>query len=740
MPKKMKVHKRKHTASVPKTTAKQSDITQKKPRFNTEEIAHFSNKILTFVRKTGSKPITQKELAAKCRGKGNAAYAQALLQLEQQGEIAKRRNGFVLPAAVGMVRGTITSINRTFGFAKPESGGEEMYIPGRDLKGALAGDVVLLQPMGRSPRGDSPEAAVVTVICPAESTVSGAVVVDDNGVLRFLPDTLCKQPLEIINAADCAAMPGDKVLATVVRRGQRHSEHLVRLDAVLGSSDSARACAQAIVAVSGAPTVFSEAAIADAEALNEAGIPEEAYNARLDLRDSSEVIFTIDGADTKDIDDAISVSRTASGYRLGVHIADVSHYVQPGSALDADAFSRGTSVYYADQVIPMLPKALSNGICSLFPQVDRLALSALMELDAQGEIISYRFEKTVICSCVQGVYSEVNGIFNHTADGVILEKYAEVIPSLEILRELLGVRLAARKLRGAPTLETEESAYCLDADGICEAIVPRTRGEAEELIEECMLLANEAAAKLARSRNLPFVYRIHEQPPEEKVARLAESLNLLGIAHPVLEKPSPKDYSTILTSVAQHPLKPVVHHLVLRAMAKAAYSHEPLGHFGLALKDYAHFTSPIRRYPDLTVHRMISSVIAGEKLNNAMKLVCDAAEQSTRTELRAQNIERDCEDCYRAEYMQRHIGDTFDGVISGLTEFGIYVMLPNTVEGMVSLTELPEGNYDYDGFFTLTETFSGRRYRLGESMRVQCIRTNVNSGHIDFAPAHETEA
>lgn len=735
MAKNNKLYKKKHSA--PKKTRGVGSVNTapRKQSVNAEEAAHFANKIITFLKKANGAPVSQKDLTAKCRGRGSSAYLHALTLLEQQGEIAKRRNGFVLPSAVCMIRGTISSLNRTFGFAVPENGGEELYIAGRDLKGAMEGDYVLLQPMGRSPRGDSPEAAVVTVITAAECTVSGAVVVDDSGTLRFLPDTLCKQPLEMVNAADCGAQPGDKVLAAVVQRGQRHSEHIVRVDAVLGSSDSARACAQAIVAVSGAPTVFSEAAIAAAEAYNNAGIPEDALQARLDLRDSADVIFTIDGADTKDIDDAISIARTEKGYRLGVHIADVSHYVQPDSPLDADAFARGTSVYYADQVIPMLPKALSNGICSLFPQVDRLALSALMELDENGEICSYRFEKTVIRSCIQGVYREVNAIFDGSADETVRAKYAQVEPSLLLLRELLGVRLAARKLRGAPTLETEESAFCLDADGICQAIQPRTRGEAEELIEECMLLANEAAAKLARERHLPFVYRVHELPPEEKVARLAQALDLLGLPHPQLEEPSPKDYANILASVADHPMKPVVHHLVLRAMAKAAYSHEPLGHFGLALKDYAHFTSPIRRYPDLTVHRMISSVIAGEKLPNAMERVCAAAEQSTRTELRAQNIERDCEDCYRAEYMQQHIGETFEGTISGLTEFGIYVMLPNTVEGMVAMTELPEGEYDYDGFFTMTEVRSGRRYRLGEPMRVRCIRTNVNSGHIDFALA-----
>lgn len=717
----------------PRKNPSQGKRSPKHTTWNEQEVQHFCNVIRTFLQKAGGKAISAKDLAVRARGKGNASYTEALHRLDKQGELIKKHNGYVSPAAVGVIRGKITTVNRTFGFALPDVGGKEMYIAGRNLKGAVPGDAVLLHPLGKSPHGDSSEAMVVAVTEESQLPVAGALVVDHMGTIRFLPDTLCRQPLAVSNAVDCGAAAGDKVLATVIRRGRRHSEHIVRVEVVLGSSDTAKACSQAVIAVSGAPTVFSDLALSDADALNAAGISDAEIRNRLDLRDGEQVIFTIDGADTKDIDDAISIAKTENGYALGVHIADVSHYVQRDSSLDQDAFARGTSVYYADQVIPMLPKALSNGICSLFPQVDRLALSALMDLDENGEIRSYRFAKTVIRSAVQGVYREVNAIFHQTADAITLEKYAAVMPSLQILRELLQIRLAARKQRGAPALETEESAFCINAEGTCEAIVPRVHGEAEELIEECMLLANEAAAKFARVRNLPFVYRVHEQPPEEKVVRLNESLQILGIAQQVDEKPSSKAYAAILEAVSNDPMKSVVHQLVLRAMAKAEYSHEPLGHFGLALKDYAHFTSPIRRYPDLIVHRMISSVIAGEKIPNAMKMVVDAAEQSSRTEQRAQNIERDCEKRYHAEYMQQHLGEEFDCVISGLTEFGIYVMLQNTVEGMISMAELPVGDYDYDGYFTITEAHSGRRFCFGDALRVKCIRADVNSGNIDFA-------
>ncbi len=726
---------KRHTAK--RSVRKDSGVLQRsenavsKANVNPAEVDSFVKRIRTFLVKENGRPLRAKDLMSKCRGRGKLAFQRALLQMQQSGEVAVRHNGYVLSAAVGMIKGTLTALHRTYGFAQPEDGGAQFFIPGRDLKGAMPGDVLLLQPMGMSSRGDSPEAAVVTVIHAVPAQAAG-MLVEEAGELRFLPDTLCRQTLTVTNLGESIAKAGDKVVVSIVYRGQRHSEHKVQIDAVLGSSDSAFACSKAIVAVSGAPMVFSQDALEDADALSAAGISEEECAGRLDLRHSQVPIFTIDGADTKDIDDAISIERTADGYRLGVHIADVSHYVRPDSPLDENAFARGTSVYYADAVIPMLPKSLSNGICSLFANTDRLALSALMELNAQGEILSYRFEKTIIHSCLQGVYREVNAVFDGTADAQIEAKYAAVKPSLLILRELLAQRLAARRRRGAPSLETEESAFSINADGICDEIFARTRAEAEELIEECMLLANEAAAKFARSRQLPFIYRVHEQPPEEKVQRLAEALDQLGIPHPELLDPSPSDYSAILASVAEHPLKSVVHQLVLRAMAKACYGVDPLGHFGLALKDYAHFTSPIRRYPDLMVHRMISTQLTGERLDHAQDLVRKAADQSSVTELRAQQIERQCEDCYRAEYMQQHLGEELDGVISGLTEFGIYVMLPNTVEGMIALDDLPNGEYAYDGFFCLTELRSGTRYTLGQTLRVQCVRADVGSGHIDF--------
>ena len=700
-----------------------------------EQLAHYQNRISTFLRKADGRPVSRADLAAKCRGRGKAAYLRALAALQKDGLIAERRTGFVWAEAAGLLRGKITRISKTFGFAMPESGSGEFFITGRNLKGALNGDTVLLQPEGARDDG-LPEASVISVIQEANPQFSG-MLAEEDGRLYFLSDRLSGRPLEIVNPADWTAHTGEKVIAEVAERGDRHSRHKVRILLSFGGADTAKACCDALVAVSGVPAAFSQAALAEAEQLEQRGISDADLNGRLDLREPEDIIFTIDGFDAKDLDDAISIAETAEGYRLGVHIADVSHYVLPNTPLDDEAIARGTSIYYADQVIPMLPKALSNGICSLHPDVDRLAFSALLELDRDGELISFRFEKTVIRSAVKGVYREVNALLEGTASPEIEEKYAPVKDALLLLDQLREKRLAARKKRGAPSIETEESLFLLDESGMCRDVAVRTRGRGEELIEECMLLANEAAAKLAKEQHLPFVYRVHAKPPEEKAQRLDEMLSRLSLPHPDLESPKPRDYAQVLKNAEDSPLKGAVHQMVLRSMAKADYETDPIGHFGLALSDYAHFTSPIRRYPDLAIHRILSARQRGEKPANLMQFAQAAAAAGTVTEQRALSLERDCEDRYRAEWAKQHIGEVFDGTVSGVTENGIYVMLENSVEGLILLDSLPMDEYECDGFYSLRAKGSGLLFTLGMPLRVRCARADINSGNIDFTLAEE---
>lgn len=733
MAKRTKIHKKQpHSAGKRNNTNNPRSVDPVNIPVDADQVQHFVNVISVFLKKANGRPVSRADLVSKCRGRGKIAFQRGLLELCRSGAAAERRTGYVWAASAGMLRAMITRISRTYGFAKEEETGTEYFIPGRELKGALPGDLVLIIPCGE--RNGSPEGMVVSVLHEAEVQAAGTLV-EEEGILMFLPDQLCARPLRIVNAEEWAGHAGDKVIASIAERGNRHSEHTVCVTASLGSAESARACAQALVTVSGAPFEFPADVLSEAQTLEENGISEAEIRERLDLRDSEDIIFTIDGFDAKDLDDAISIAKTDSGYRLGVHIADVSHYVRQDSPLDREAISRGTSIYYADQVIPMLPKALSNGICSLHPDVDRLAFSALLQLDQDGELISWEFKKTVIRSCVKGVYREVNALLNETADEEIRKKYQRVASSLILLNELREKRIAARKRRGAPSLDTEESAFLIDDNGICIGMQPRTRAEGEELIEECMLLANEAAARLAKQRQIPFVYRVHAAPPDEKAARLADALERLEIPHPALDKPRAADYAQILENVKEHPLKSVVNQLVLRSMSKADYETEPIGHFGLALDDYTHFTSPIRRYPDLAIHRLLTAFLSGKDLKGAAAFAREAAAAGSSTEQRAMQLERDCDDRYRAEFMSSHIGEEFEGMISGLTDFGIYVMLPNTAEGMISLDALEQDEYVYDGFFTMTGTRSGKSYTLGQMMRVRCVRTDIGSGHIDFVPA-----
>ena len=549
-----------------------------------------------------------------------------------------------------------------------------------------------------------------------------------------MPDIAPRNHMIIVKDSAVSFAAGDKVLAEIVSRGKRHAEHKVRITSVFGSSELAQSCAQSILCIHGAPEEFSADSLKEARRIAEGGVQEYNFNNREDLRDLP--IFTIDSAESKDLDDAVSVSRTDKGYLLGVHIADVSHYVRGNSELDKEAMRRGTSIYYADKVIPMLPKELSNGICSLNPDEDRLTLSAFTELSPEGEIISYRFCKSVIRSRVKGIYKEINAILDGTADSGITEKYACVAEELPLMNELADVLINKKKHRHAPELETVESKLIIDEDGICRDVQPRERGKSERMIEEFMLTANECAAKLAKDKNVPFVYRVHEAPPEEKTAALCEMLRKAGVEYPHFQEFKPAHAAEILNNVRDTEKFEAVNMMVLRSMAKAKYSEEPLGHFGLVLDDYAHFTSPIRRYPDLAIHRIITDILAGydEKwLNKRYSgFAAKASETSTNAELRAVAIERECEDCYKAEYMKQHIGETFTAKISGVTEFGFYAELPDTVEGLVHIRTLPEGEYDYTEPVALTEKFSGVSYKLGDTVQVTCASVNVSEGTIDF--------
>ncbi len=696
-------------------------------------VEKYRNMIVTFLNTNNKRLVPVADLETKCRTKksGRENFLAAFDQLRTEGVVTVRKGmKAALCSRLGFQPAEITRLSRTFGFAVTDDG-TEYFVPGKCMLGAMPGDRVLLSDIAS--RSGEPEGEVIDILSFGSNILTGKIEYED-GSLWLVPDIASRNHMIIDRSQSVSFNEGDKVLAEIIYRGRRHAEHKVRITSVFGSSELAASCAGSVLAIHGAPEEFPDEVLREAQKIAEGGVQEFSFNNREDLRGLD--IFTIDGAESKDLDDAVSVQASDNGFILGVHIADVSHYVKGNSALDKEALRRGTSIYYADKVIPMLPKELSNGICSLNPNEDRLTLSCFIELDSSGDMLSYRFCKSGIRSRVKGVYSEVNQIIDGAADDDIKQKYSCVMNEIQLMNRLADILVAKRKKRRAPELETTESKLIINENGVCCDVLPRERGKAERMIEEFMLTANEAAAKLARDKNIPFVYRVHETPPEEKTAALCEMLTKAGISYPHFQEFKPAHAFEIIENARGTDKFQAVNMMVLRSMSKAKYSEEPLGHFGLALEDYAHFTSPIRRYPDLAIHRIITDVLAGYDKNWLTKRYSDfaakAAESSSNAELRAITIERECEDIYKAEYMKQHIGESFAARISGITEFGFYAELPNTVEGLVHIRTLPEGEYDYSEPVALTEKFSGVSYVLGGEVNVVCAAVNVSEGTIDF--------
>ena len=660
--------------------------------------------------------------------------------------LARRKTEGAGPAKA--LTGVLVRLKPTFGFVRVEEDGQErdIFVPGSKLRGALPGDKVELA-AEKAPDGHEESGEVLRILEMGSPLYAGVVRRFGREAVVTLPDGW-EGELPLSGGEE--ALDGERVLVEIVRRGESHRDYRARLVKRYGDGDKAENCAASILAAAGIETEFPPEAAAEADFLSRRGIPPEELAGRLDLRGCP--VFTIDGAEAKDLDDAVSIEQTADGYSLGVHIADVSHYVAAGSPLDRAAFSRGTSVYYADKVVPMLPEGLSNGICSLNPGEDRLAFSALMELDHDGRLARFRFVKSVIRSRVKGVYAEVNRLLAGERTPALTEKYREVLPQLPALQALYALREKARAERGVPEIESAECKLTVGPDGKCTGVSIRERGTAERMIEEFMLLANESAASLGRGLGLPFVYRVHEKPDAKKLEALREVLLAAGLDPEGVEGDVPAArLREILEDAKGQPYETMLSRQVLRAMMKAKYDPRPVGHYGLVLANYAHFTSPIRRYPDLSIHRILSAALleaqegedgwtlpaAGRRrLEKAFdEFARQSSAHSSEAEVRAMAAERDCEDCYKAEYMRRHLGETFPAVISGVTGFGFYAELANGVEGLVRLEALPLGEYTFDGVMTLAGP--GVRYRVGDRVRVRCVRADVGSGQVDFVLGDE---
>ena len=632
------------------------------------------------------------------------------------------------------ITATVVSQSKGFAFVRPEGGGGDLFVHYSNLQDAMIQDVVLIKDIEETPRGVS--AKVDRVLERGERTCSGKVVLNE-GYYEFVSDLPIRYNLQIDRSTLGGVKEGDKVFAKI-DRNPRNGKLIARIQKVFGKANVARICTDAILEQNNIATEFPPEVLEEAKKAAEQKITQEERSKRLDLTDLP--ILTIDSADAKDLDDAVSVERIPGGYRLGVHIADVSHYVTEGSAIDEEAQKRGTSVYFPDRVVPMLPTALSNDACSLNAGEEKLTFSALIDLDSYGEITGYRFKKSIIISKVRGVYAEVNEIVAETASPEILEKYSPVMDSLLAAKELADVLKEKSRKSGTMEIESNESKFILNEDGVCIDLQPRQTGMSEEMIEQLMITANQAAAKLAAEKAIPFVYRIHEKPDPDKVEALCNLLGALGVSFAGIrkEKPQTAQFAEVLNAAKNTPCHKIVSHQILRTMEKARYATDPVGHFGLALADYCHFTSPIRRYPDTAIHRILSVLEETGDIkyinSHFSKFVGKVAADCSRLEVRAMSAERTSDDCYVAEYMTQHIGEEFDGIICGVTQRGVFVELENSAEGFVAVDTFEGADFQFDGVITQVDQLSGITMTIGQPLRIQVIAADVSTGRIDFMP------
>ncbi len=587
--------------------------------------------------------------------------------------------------------------------------------------GALFGDVVRARIIGRD------RAVVVRVEKRAHEEIVG-LFKHHQGQMVIIPLERRLPPMIPVDRVSCDAQRGDIVLTRVVRWDDEGGL-MVEVTEPIGSFKKAKHAIDALVVSEHLPAEFDGDALAQAEACRDADLADDP--GREDLRHL--LSFTIDGADAKDFDDAVSIEPAGNGsWILGVHIADVGHYVPRGSALDREAYRRGTSVYFPDRVLPMLPERLSNGVCSLRPDEDKFTLSALMEVSATGEVVSSRLVRTITRSKARLVYDEVNAMFD--GDAKMQEKMAPVKAALYAMRDLARTIRARREKMGSIDFDADEPKFVLDSEGEPVEIIKRSRGEAECMIEDFMLTANETVARLGREKGMPLLYRVHEKPDPDKLQVFSDFIAPLGVnTRPLAHHAKPGDIRAILEKTRAWPEFSVVSTLALRAMAKARYDVSPLGHYGLAMEDYCHFTSPIRRYPDLVVSRAISAMIKGERYPMKGDALADAAVQSSDRERAAVEAERMADKIMMARVMVSHVGETYEGVVSGVTDWGVYVQLPNCAEGFIHVRTL-EDWFDFDERkMTLRGERTGFVFSLGQTLRVRVENVDLTTNAVDLS-------
>ena len=669
---------------------------------------------------------------------------QVLESLEEEGKICLSKRGKYCKGEAKRLQGTYRANQRGFGFVIIPEEDQDIFIGEDDAGGALDGDTVEVIITKASDRdGKRREGKIVKIVERGLTTVVGLYQKKGNKSYGFvIPDNQrILQDIFIPEGKSKEAVDGHKVVVELTSYGEKGRSPEGRIVEIIGHVNDPGTDIMSIIKGYDLPVEFPEKVLNQAERVSKP-VSEADMQGRKDIRDWQMV--TIDGEDAKDLDDAVSVVKDGENYILGVHIADVSHYVRENTALDKEAYARGTSVYLVDRVIPMLPHKLSNGICSLNPHVDRLALSCLMEVNGRGEVVSHRILESVINSDYRMTYTAVREILE---DGTpaLLEQYAEILPMLEDMEELRQILGEKRRKRGSVNFDLPESKIILDENGKPIDIKPYEKSIATNMIEEFMLVCNETIAENSFWQEMPFMYRSHQEPDEDKLEKMEQFLR--GFGYYLRKKDGeihPRELQKVLQKAEETDEERIITRMVLRSMMQARYTAENGGHFGLAAKYYCHFTSPIRRYPDLEIHRMIKKMLHGELDEKASvyyrRKMPDWAKHCSKQERVAEDAERDTDALKKVEFMEDKVGQIYEGIISGVTNWGIYVELPNTIEGMVALSQMDDDYYEFDEKKMLV---FGKRtkksYRLGDKVVVSVAKVDRMMGTIDFAFAEENE-
>lgn len=708
-----------------------------------EELDSKKKLIMEFTASKTYRPMTVKEMGVVLQvpSKQKKDLRKVIEELSEEGKLQVNSKGRIKIMPDNIKTGKYMGTQRDFGFVRIEGEEDDVYIAGNKSKGAVDGDTVRVA-IEKPKNGRKREGTVTEIIERGNGVIVGTYSSSKSFGFVIADNQKFGKDIYIAKADSKGAVTGHKVVVEITDYGSGERNPEGRVTEIIGHINDPGVDIKSIIKAYGLPEEYPEAVMEQVEGIGDT-VSEAEKSGRTDYRDLQTV--TIDGEDAKDLDDAITLSREGDIYRLGVHIADVSHYVTEHSPLDKEALKRGTSVYLVDRVIPMLPHKLSNGICSLNQGEDRLALSCIMDINQSGEIISHKIEETIINVDRRMSYTSVNKIIE-LEDKEEKEKYKEFIPMFALMYEVADILRKRRFKRGSVDFDFPESKIILDAKGKPLEIKEYERNNAHRIIEEFMLAANQTVAEEYFWQELPFVYRVHETPDSEKILQLGIFVNNFGytLKTGANDEIHPKEIQKLLNNVKGKPEEALISKLTLRSMKQAKYSVNCGGHFGLAMKYYCHFTSPIRRYPDLQIHRIIKENLHG-KLGDARashynKILPEVAEASSMLERRADDSEREVEKLKKAEYMEQFIGESFDGIISGVTSWGMFVELPNTVEGMVRVADIPGDYYYFDEeHYSMVGEHTGKTYKLGSKIKVTVAAVDKLVKTIDFVIAEEEE-